>query len=103
LTIEIAEAAGLDLSTLAAAAGTDPLAMPQRTLPTNATGNPTPLTSLLQTLLECEVDFGSVNATLSSRLGLPAGSNLTSLNPIQGSSEILGQNAAVMTAAVKFS
>jgi transposase len=40
LTIEMAEAAGLDLSTLAAAAGTDPLAMPQRTLPTNATGNP---------------------------------------------------------------
>jgi len=63
----------------------------------------TPLTSLLQTLLESGVDFGSANATLSSRLGLPAGSNLTSLNPIQGSSEILGQNAAVMTAAVQFS
>jgi hypothetical protein len=36
----MAEAAGLELSTLAAAAGTDTLAMPQRTLPTNATGNP---------------------------------------------------------------
>jgi hypothetical protein len=63
----------------------------------------TPLTSLLQTLLESGVDYSSANATLSSRLGLPAGSNLTSLNPIEGSSEILGQNAAVMTAAVQFS
>lgn len=63
----------------------------------------TPLTSLLQTLLESGVDYGSANATLASRLGLPANSDLTSLNPIQGSSDILGQNAAVMTAAVQFS
>jgi hypothetical protein len=63
----------------------------------------TPLTSLLQTLLESGVGYASANATLSSRLGLPAGSELTTLNPIQGSSDILGQNAAVMTAAVQFS
>jgi hypothetical protein len=63
----------------------------------------TPLTSLLQTLLESGVDYASANATLASRLGLPAGSNFTTLNPIQGSIEILGQNAAVMTAAVQFS
>ena len=63
----------------------------------------TPLTSLLQTLLESGADYASANATLASRLGLPANSDLTSLNPIQGSSEILGQNAAVMTAAVQFS
>jgi hypothetical protein len=42
LAIEMAEAAGLDLSTVPAAAGTDPLAMPQRTLPTDAAGNPKP-------------------------------------------------------------
>ncbi|MCP9808487.1 transposase [Cyanobium sp. HWJ4-Hawea] len=42
LAIEKAEAAGLELSTVAAAAGTDPLAMPQRTLPTDAVGNPKP-------------------------------------------------------------
>ncbi|MFQ6539830.1 MULTISPECIES: transposase, partial [Aphanothece] len=42
LAIEKAEAAGLDLSTVAAAAGTDPLTMPQRTLPTDAIGNPKP-------------------------------------------------------------
>jgi len=42
LAIEKAEAAGLELSTAAAAAGTDPLAMPQRTLPTDAAGNPKP-------------------------------------------------------------
>ncbi|MCP9781444.1 VWA domain-containing protein [Cyanobium sp. To12R1] len=63
----------------------------------------TPLTSLFQTLLEGGADYASANATLASRLGLPANSDLTSLNPIQGSSEILGQNAAVMTAAVQFS
>jgi len=37
-----AVAAGLELSTVVAAAGTDPLAMPQRTLPTDAAGNPKP-------------------------------------------------------------
>jgi transposase len=42
LAIEKAEAAGLELSTVAAAAGTDPLAMPQRTLATDAAGNPKP-------------------------------------------------------------
>ncbi|MCP9790009.1 VCBS domain-containing protein, partial [Cyanobium sp. Maggiore-St4-Cus] len=63
----------------------------------------TPLTSLLQTLLESGVGYASANATLSSRLGLPAGSDLTTLNPILGSNAILGQNAAVMTAAVQFS
>jgi IS5 family transposase len=39
--MEKAEAAGLELSTVAAAE-TDPLAMPQRTLPTDAAGNPNP-------------------------------------------------------------
>ena len=41
----MAEAAGLDLATRAVSAATakaDPLAMPQRTLPTDATGNPKP-------------------------------------------------------------
>jgi IS5 family transposase len=42
LAIEKAEAAGLELSTVAAAAGTDPLAMPQRKLPTDTAGNPKP-------------------------------------------------------------
>jgi hypothetical protein len=42
LAIEKAEAAELELSTVAAAAKTDPLAMPQRTLPTDAAGNPKP-------------------------------------------------------------
>jgi transposase len=42
LAMEKAEAAGLELSTVVAAAGTDPLAMPQRTLPTDAAGNPKP-------------------------------------------------------------
>jgi len=42
LAMEKAEAAGLELSTVAAAAKTDPLAMPQRTLPTDAAGNPKP-------------------------------------------------------------
>lgn len=41
LAIEKAEAAGLELSTVAAAE-IDPLAMPQRTLPTDAAGNPKP-------------------------------------------------------------
>jgi transposase len=41
LAIEKAEAAGLELSTVAAAEA-DPLAMPQRTLPTDAAGNPKP-------------------------------------------------------------
>jgi transposase len=41
LAIEKAEAAGLELSTVAAAE-TDPLAMPQRTLPTDAAGTPKP-------------------------------------------------------------
>jgi transposase len=41
LAMEKAEAAGLELSTVAAAE-TDPLAMPQRTLPTDAAGNPNP-------------------------------------------------------------
>ena len=63
----------------------------------------TPLTSLLQALFESGVGYASANATLSSRLGLPAGSDLTTLNPILGSNAILGQNAAVMTAAVQFS
>ncbi|MEI6830738.1 MAG: DUF5801 repeats-in-toxin domain-containing protein, partial [Synechococcaceae cyanobacterium ELA445] len=63
----------------------------------------TPFTSLLQTLLENGVDYASANATLVSHLGLDAGTDLASLNPIQGSSAILGQNAAVMTAAVQFS
>ena len=40
LALEMAEASGLGLSTLSADAGTDPLAMPQRTLPTDATGKP---------------------------------------------------------------
>ena len=39
--MEKAEAAGLELSTVAAAEA-DPLAMPQRTLPTDAAGNPNP-------------------------------------------------------------
>jgi hypothetical protein len=42
LAIEKAEAAGLELSSVAAAAETDPLAMPKRTLPTDAAGNPKP-------------------------------------------------------------
>jgi hypothetical protein len=42
LAIEKAEAAGLDLSAFAIAAKADPLAMPQRTLPTDAAGNPKP-------------------------------------------------------------
>lgn len=42
LAIEKAEAAGLDLSTIATAAEIDPLAMPQRTLPTDAAGKPKP-------------------------------------------------------------
>jgi transposase len=42
LAMEKAGAAGLELSTVAAAAKTDPLAMPQRTLPTDAAGNPKP-------------------------------------------------------------
>jgi hypothetical protein len=42
LAIEKAGAAGQELCTVAAAAGTDPLAMPQRRLPTDATGNPKP-------------------------------------------------------------
>ena len=41
LAIKKAEAAGLELSTVAAAV-TDPSAMPQRTLPTDAAGNPKP-------------------------------------------------------------
>jgi hypothetical protein len=41
LAMEKAEAAGLELSTVAAAKA-DPLAMPQRTLPTDAAGNPKP-------------------------------------------------------------
>ena len=41
LAMEKAEAAGLELSTVAAAE-TDPLAMPQRTLPTDAAANPNP-------------------------------------------------------------
>ena len=41
LAIEKAEAAGLELSTIAAAEA-DPLAMPQRTLPTDAAGTPKP-------------------------------------------------------------
>jgi transposase len=40
LAIEKAGAAGLELSSVAATAKTDPLAMPQRTLPTDAAGNP---------------------------------------------------------------
>lgn len=39
LAIEKAEAAGLELSSVSAAVGTDPLSMPQRTLPTDAAGN----------------------------------------------------------------
>ena len=42
LAMEKVEAAGLILSTAAAGAKADPLAMPQRTLPTDATGNPKP-------------------------------------------------------------
>ena len=45
LAIEKAEAAGLNLATRAVSAATakaDSLAMPQRTLPTDATGNPKP-------------------------------------------------------------
>jgi hypothetical protein len=42
LAIEKATAAGLEPSTVASAADTDPQAMPQRTLPTNAAGNPKP-------------------------------------------------------------
>jgi len=41
LAMEKAEAAGLELSTVAAAKA-DPLTMPQRTLPTDAAGNPQP-------------------------------------------------------------
>jgi transposase len=43
LAMEKAEAAGLELSTVAAGE-TDPLGMPQRTLPTDAAGNPKPQT-----------------------------------------------------------
>jgi transposase len=42
LAIEKAEAAGLELSTVVTTAESDPLAMPQRTLPTDAAGNPKP-------------------------------------------------------------
>ena len=42
LAMEKVEAAGLILNTAAAGAKADPLAMPQRTLPTDATGNPKP-------------------------------------------------------------
>jgi transposase len=42
LAIEKAEAAGLELSTVATTAESDPLAMPARTLPSDATGNPKP-------------------------------------------------------------
>uniref|UniRef100_UPI003F6A504F IS1182 family transposase n=1 Tax=Vulcanococcus sp. TaxID=2856995 RepID=UPI003F6A504F len=42
LAIEKADAAGLDLSAVATAAATDPLAMPTRTLPSDAAGNPKP-------------------------------------------------------------
>jgi transposase len=42
LAIEKAEAAGLELNSIATAAETDPQAMPQRTLPTDAAGNPKP-------------------------------------------------------------
>ncbi|WP_411871626.1 beta strand repeat-containing protein, partial [Vulcanococcus limneticus] len=63
----------------------------------------TPLTSLLQTLLENGVDYASANDTLVANLGLSAGTDLGSLNPIEGSNQVLGQNAAVMTLAVQFS
>ncbi len=42
LAIEKAEAVGLELSTVAATAESDPLAMPARTLPSDAAGNPRP-------------------------------------------------------------
>jgi len=42
LAIEIQMASGLALFVTAPAAEMDPLAMPQRTLPTNVAGNPTP-------------------------------------------------------------
>ncbi|MCP9850685.1 hypothetical protein, partial [Cyanobium sp. Morenito 9A2] len=62
-----------------------------------------PLTSLLQTLLESGSSLASANAELAQHLGLPVGADLTSLNPIEGSHQVLVQNAAVMTAAVQFS
>ncbi|WP_298628298.1 Ig-like domain-containing protein [uncultured Legionella sp.] len=61
-----------------------------------------PLTSLLQPLLEAGIDYSTANALLVSHLGLPQGTGLIALNPITGTDEILAQNAAVMTAAVQF-
>ena len=63
----------------------------------------TPFTSLLQPLVEGGQDLDSASQLLADRLGLRGVSDLLSLNPIKASAEILGQNAAVMTAAVQFS
>jgi hypothetical protein len=63
----------------------------------------TPFTSLLQPLLEDGKDLASASSLLIAHLGLPAGSDLLSLNPIEGSLLVMGQNASVMTAAVQFS
>ncbi|MEI6359782.1 MAG: Ig-like domain-containing protein, partial [Synechococcus sp. ELA619] len=62
-----------------------------------------PFTSLLQPLLEDGKDLASASSLLIAHLGLPAGSDLLSLNPIEGSHLVMGQNASVMTAAVQFS
>lgn len=58
LAMEKAEAAGLELSTVAAAE-TDPLAMPQRTLPTDAAGNPNPSAQRNFTDLDSHILKGS--------------------------------------------
>ncbi len=62
-----------------------------------------PLTSLLQVQLEAGVSLNSANASISQHLGLPPGSDLTVLNPIESTNMVLEQNAAVMTAAIQFS
>ncbi|WP_157910882.1 beta strand repeat-containing protein [Vulcanococcus limneticus] len=63
----------------------------------------TPLTSLLQPMLEAGISLDDAQAQIVAKLGLPDGSDILDLNPITGNSNVLGQNAAVMTLAVQFS
>jgi Ca2+-binding RTX toxin-like protein/Mg-chelatase subunit ChlD len=61
-----------------------------------------PLTSLLQAQLEHGLDYSTANTNIVAHLGLPAGTDIISLNPIMGTEDMLVQNAAVMTVAVQF-
>ncbi|MEA5423795.1 VWA domain-containing protein [Synechococcus sp. CCY9202] len=62
-----------------------------------------PLTSLLQTLLEDGYSLDEANSALVDGLGFTPGTSLSSLNPIASTSQVLLQNSAVMTLAVQLS